>query len=246
MDMMRQSGVDFTTQFKLQFLCIDNDQVRSRVLANKSMDINLIPCILIVYSSGGVEKYEASHAFKWVEEMISRFNPPPPPVVQQAPASRKPIEYEYDEDEDEIEDYESPRRPKKQERKREKKVKRHMKPIQSQEADNSTVTSIDDIPLEDDQVNTMVQHQNRMGQPVRPQARVRRDRGNYEDEDIEFGGPPPETARQPPGGAVKNKIQPTKANDATDVMAKAAAFAKMRDQDNETMRPAGPQIQNRP
>jgi hypothetical protein len=248
MDMMRQSGVDFGTQLKLQFLCIDNNQVRARVMSNESMDISMIPCILIVYPNGGVEKYEAAHAFKWVEEMISRLKPPPPP--QPVPQPRPPVPRQRIEPEEEEDDYEEPP-PRRQKRQtsRKPRSRRRMKPIQQQAPPpqgGSTVTSIDDLPMEEEEVDTMVDHQNRMAQPVRPQARVRRDRGNYEDEDIDFGGPPPTIARRPPGGAVKNKIQPTKANDASDVMAKAAAFAKMRDQDNATMRPAGEQMQNRP
>lgn len=268
MDMMRQSGVDFDAQLKLQFLCIDNNQVRARIMSSESMDISVIPCILVIYANGGVEKYEAAHAFKWVEEMIRRLRPPPPPqpVQPPRPVPRQRIEPEEEEDdEEEEEEYQPPprsrkvtRRPRSRRRMRPIQPQQHQQPQQQphqqpqhpqqpQQGPQTTVTSIEDLPMEDDQdVDTMTDHRNRMAQPIPPQARIRRDRGNYEDDEIEFGGPPPTVSRRPPGGAVKDKIQPTKANDQSDVMAKAAAFAKMRDMDTANMRPAGEQMQNRP
>jgi hypothetical protein len=120
-----------------------------------------------------------------------------------------------------------------------------MKPIRQEPQGGSTVTSIDDLPMEDESTS-IKNHQSRMAAPVRPQARLRRDRGNYEEDDNPFGEPTEMMSRRPPGGAVKDKIQATKANDHSDVMAKSAAFAKMREQDNSNMRPAGERLQNRP
>ena len=254
MNMMRQSGVDFGTKLKLQFLCIDHAKIRSRVMSNESMDINLIPCILIVYPNGGVEKYEAAHAFKWVEEMISRLKPPPPPqpIYQPPPpVPRQRVEPEESEEEEEYEQEPIPPRRKKPTSRRTRsrtRSRRRMKPIQQRPSQGGpAATSINDIPIEDGgNVDTMVEHQNRMGRPVPPQARIRRDRGNYEDEDIDFRGSMPEISRQPPGGAVKDKIQPTRAKNPSDIMAKAALFAQNRDKDTENMRIGGEQMQNRP
>ena len=77
---MEKSNVDFVNQFQLKLLCIDNEVVRKRILNNKQIDIKTVPCILIVYNDGGVEKYEDTKAFEWVEQIIAQFAPPPQPI----------------------------------------------------------------------------------------------------------------------------------------------------------------------
>ena len=39
MNMIHTSGVDFTTKFSLQPLCIDNEEIRARILKNTQLQI---------------------------------------------------------------------------------------------------------------------------------------------------------------------------------------------------------------
>jgi hypothetical protein len=71
----------------IRYLCIDNINVRKRVLKNTQIKITYVPCILLIYTSGVIEKYEGEHAFMWIKEMVEKMNPPqqelPPPPNQQ-------------------------------------------------------------------------------------------------------------------------------------------------------------------
>ena len=114
--------VDLSTVVGLTSVCIDNEQVRKRILKNGKIEVGAVPCVLIVYRSGGVEKYEGSGAFQWIEEAVSQFAPPPPqPQLQPQPQSQpqiflpqepkrvikprqRPVEYE-EEEEEEYEEY---------------------------------------------------------------------------------------------------------------------------------------------
>ena len=83
---MTNSGVNFSP---LQSLCIDNENIRKRILENKQFNITVVPSILSVFSNGNVETYEGLNAFNWVQAIIAKFAPPPqqlpPPPPQQLP-----------------------------------------------------------------------------------------------------------------------------------------------------------------
>ena len=77
MNMMNNSKVDFGD---IKLLCVDNPTVRNRVLSNKKIQVQNVPCILVIYpSDGSVEKYDGSHAVRWVETVIENLSPPLPP-----------------------------------------------------------------------------------------------------------------------------------------------------------------------
>ena len=73
MDVMNSSKVDFLKSTGLQNLCVDNEEVRNRIIQNKQINITSVPCILVIFPDGIIEKYEGLHTFKWVEEIISSF-----------------------------------------------------------------------------------------------------------------------------------------------------------------------------
>jgi hypothetical protein len=85
MSMIQQSGVDFTNQFSLQSLCIDNEEIRKRIVENNQLQITSVPCLLIIFPDGGIEKYDGAHVFEWVERTIKQFAPPPPTQPPQPP-----------------------------------------------------------------------------------------------------------------------------------------------------------------
>ena len=73
MDVMNSSKIDFLKSTGLQNLCVDNEEVRNRIIQNKQINITSVPCILVIFPDGIIEKYEGLHTFKWVEEIISSF-----------------------------------------------------------------------------------------------------------------------------------------------------------------------------
>lgn len=73
MDYIKTSGIDFTNLIRLQPLCVDNEKVRKRIIENSQIGISSVPCILLIYKDGGVEKYEGSSVFNWFEEIIKKF-----------------------------------------------------------------------------------------------------------------------------------------------------------------------------
>jgi len=75
-DTIRDANVDPLN--RLQYLCIDNEKVRKRVLGSKNIQVSVVPCILAIYPDGGVEKFDGGHAHKWVETVIEAHAPPPP------------------------------------------------------------------------------------------------------------------------------------------------------------------------
>lgn len=78
--------IDLGATVGLNTVCIDNQDIRKRLLKNGKIEISVVPCILIVYRSGGVEKYEGDAAFQWIDEAVSKYSPPlPPQALPQAP-----------------------------------------------------------------------------------------------------------------------------------------------------------------
>lgn len=84
---MTNSGVNFSP---LQSLCIDNENIRKRILDNKQFNITVVPSILCVFSNGNVETYEGLNAFNWVQSIIAKFAPPPQQLPPQPPQQLPP------------------------------------------------------------------------------------------------------------------------------------------------------------
>jgi type II secretory pathway pseudopilin PulG len=67
---IQQYSTVFTENFNIKLLCIDNENIRKRILSSKKITISSVPCILIIYNDGGVEKYENDDAFTWVNDIV--------------------------------------------------------------------------------------------------------------------------------------------------------------------------------
>lgn len=67
---IQQYSTVFTENFNIKLLCIDNENIRKRILSSKKIAISSVPCILIIYNDGGVEKYENDDAFTWVNDIV--------------------------------------------------------------------------------------------------------------------------------------------------------------------------------
>lgn len=65
---------DFKNNIKFNSLCVDNENIRKTVLNSKQFDIKNVPCVLVTYNDGHVEKFEGSDAFKWADDVIVKIN----------------------------------------------------------------------------------------------------------------------------------------------------------------------------
>ena len=76
---IQNAPVDLSKSIGLNAICIDNEKIRDRILNCKQVKIQSVPTILVVYPTGGVEKYEGIKAFNWVEHTVKSLIPPSPP-----------------------------------------------------------------------------------------------------------------------------------------------------------------------
>ena len=222
MDMLKQSPVDFTSTVQLNPLCIDNENVRQRILNSQQIDVTSVPCVLIIYKDGGVEKYEGGTAFKWAEEVIRSFSPDPPPIPREPP-----IVYQ--------EQYSQP-----QPSKKSKKMKQSRQPPPPQQMQ---ATSIDDLVSEDEEEEEEEEEESyEDGDEVRedfsnmkPPASIRSGAGNY-DVQGEFG------TLEEPNRSVTRGIKSSTEQGASkgSLMATAMAMQKMRDNDEPARPPGAP------
>lgn len=64
---------EYKNNLKLTDICIDNENIRKNILNSKKIDIKMVPCILIVYNNGAIEKFEGMDAFNWINEIIGNL-----------------------------------------------------------------------------------------------------------------------------------------------------------------------------
>lgn len=76
---------DLLDAVALRQLCIDNKAIRARIEQNKEIQVNHVPCLLVVHPSGTVEKYEGRDAFSWIHDTVTRFAPPQQPIQRPQP-----------------------------------------------------------------------------------------------------------------------------------------------------------------
>jgi len=215
MSELNSAGVDFSRVAGLQTLCIDNAKVKKRIMDDKQIDIKYIPCILVIYPDGGIEKYDGSSAFEWTEQLILKYAPPSQPQPQPQPQQGK---------DDNKEDPHPPskRRP----------IKNNMKKIGDGDeikemGDNPNVTPISDLPMdEDDDISADRYRQKK------PRGRIRINEGNYDEDEELFQGDAPDMRK-----AKKSALKTAKnIQSGGDIMARAKALAKSRELDNSKNR----------
>lgn len=55
-------------------ICIDHDAVRQLVVSDpKRFQIRTVPCILVFFANGGMNKFEGEDAFRWARETIQKM-----------------------------------------------------------------------------------------------------------------------------------------------------------------------------
>jgi hypothetical protein len=80
-EMIQQQQFDFSATAGLNMLCIDNMLIRKKIIKSTKINIDVVPCILLLFADGGVEKYDGPNAFQWAQQLISQHQQPPQPQV---------------------------------------------------------------------------------------------------------------------------------------------------------------------
>ena len=116
LDLMQTSNIDFVTQISLKSVCVDNSKIRERILSSMKLDVKYVPCIMVIYDSGIIEKFDGNNAFDWLNRTIDIIRSQtieviPPPVVQpvqpiQQPSKKKKVVKKEIEIEEEVEEVE--------------------------------------------------------------------------------------------------------------------------------------------
>jgi hypothetical protein len=71
LELIKNSGVDFTSFMKMECLCVDNEKIRKRILSNTKIEVKTVPCVLVVFPSGSIEKYDGEAVFSWANNIIN-------------------------------------------------------------------------------------------------------------------------------------------------------------------------------
>jgi hypothetical protein len=121
-------------------ICIDNEQIRKKLQSSKKINITMVPCILVLYSTGVVEMYEGASAFEYINMQIQQLLPPVQPIQQQRVHYQEPIE--------EIVDHEPPKIA--VTKRKEKPPMRPNPKISHEPIDEEAVTSLLDDDLDDE------------------------------------------------------------------------------------------------
>lgn len=207
MDMIRDNNLSFIFP-----LCIDNQKVREMVL--KSVyKIQNVPCLLVTYASGGVEKYEGQSAFSWTEDLVQKMTPPIPESQHQPQPQNPRLSEEIIEEANELH---PPR------------ARKH--PPHPQQSNKKGVTSVDDLISLDDEEEEAHPRDPLNGLAPRisnPKMNI----GEPIDEDFED----PQKIDEKVKKAVKN------ANGGSSIMARAQEMQKIRDREAEKSRLPIPQ-----
>ncbi len=66
---------DKSTMDYIKLVCIDNAQCRERLLSSKSIQVQTVPCVLLIYENGKIEKFEGNNVTQWILDQISKNLP---------------------------------------------------------------------------------------------------------------------------------------------------------------------------
>ncbi len=87
---LHTAPVNLMSVIGLTLVCVDNEDIRSKIQSATSVEVSSVPTVLMVYNNGGVEKYEGERAFMWVDQTVKQLAPPPPPAPAPPPAPSPP------------------------------------------------------------------------------------------------------------------------------------------------------------
>ena len=177
---------------------VDNKAIRKRVLKDSQLNINIVPCILVVNATGIIEKYEGMKAFEWIEEyldykdqdsntqsnvsFIEPFQPPPqqqPP--QQPPQQPQPVQQQQP--------------PQQQQPVQQQQPPQQQQPVQQQQQQISQPLSEIPVPPSLSNQSSKVLMQNRFTQQHKQDKNAKAGRTAVSNLRFETEGPPPQAIR---------------------------------------------------
>ena len=228
MELMESSNVNFKNIISLQTLCVDNEKVRERIKQNRQFDITSVPCILLIYPDGGIEKYDGINHIQWVNQMITKHSPqppqpPPPPQKTQEQKWLEEKEREKQLIEQEKKKIQMEREKIREENKRKFEERRGLNRDSSNGNRRKLITNIEDLPSEDEDEDENENDRYRQRKPV---GQLRSDSGNYTQGEELFPGQQLNN-RQPIKSTVKTSN--TKSNKNISIMERAKELAKGRE-----------------
>jgi len=249
LDIINTSPVNFS-QLGLSTICADNKEIRKRILSNKDIVLKYVPCILVGYSDGRIDKYDGNNAKNWIFSIIDNYKKKIEQDQTNANASASANKIEQVE-ENIIEEHAQNNQEIIVEKDVVPKEKIKKKPVNKQvtlkdipkDTSNgipkatSTVTSIDD--LEDEEVENKDDNEDEEVKEFnikRPPMPIRTNAGNIEfnafEENNEFGDAT---------DMISKSIKNNNANDKrkNDILNAAQMMQKERDSQFESSRPAG-------
>lgn len=247
-DTIEKSGVDFGAVLKLQSLCIDNEKARKQIEQAADIQLAIVPCILMIFPAGGVEKYDGASAFELIGSIINKYAPPPPPapVLPPPPPRREVVEDDDSEDREEIQRHRS--RPQRHAQRRSRKSeegppqqmahdRRKMRdreirgrPVQPPARMRPTGTSIDDLETDDDLEDLDAVESRHTTVP--PPPRIMHSQDGYVEDSEMFRD---EEDRREIDDAVKNSVKG--GGEKNHLMTAAQEMMKSREQAEQSSRP---------
>ena len=250
MDVMNSSKVDFLKSTGLQNLCVDNEEVRNRIIQNKQINITSVPCILVIFPDGIIEKYEGLHTFKWVEEIISSFKSTRARLSnEQSSNELKHLEHlelqkqlaherhlERDRQDRERREKQE-ERDRERDREREQNREKHETLEQNREKQSEQNRQQNDAPKQHNRKKVVKKQSDNLDtfkSIPKPVARIREDSGNYSQIDDLFQGEEVVDVRR------TDKSNMSRKNDSNDIMNKAKELAKLRESDTAPPPPGHP------
>ena len=251
MTALEASPVNLTATVGLKPVCIDNEEVRERILKANKIDVSSVPCVLIVYRTGGVEKYEGQGAFQWIEETVRKYIPPSPPDLsvqsRSGRSSRPELEPEYEEEYESGEEDYIPPKPRKRRYPPPQKPKptRLRSPRKSSPQVSATALEDLDDPTDDEKEPGHYQEESSHDQEelARPPVAVRTGPGGY-DMTSEFGEPQEQNRNM--SRHTRESTKPV-VGQGNDLMSAAMAMQKEREStDSKAPRSVGDPPNQRP
>ena len=73
-DLIQSYPIQFQNNLNLELICIDNKNIRRKIMKSNNIKIDVVPCLLRIFSNGGVEKYDGLKAFDWLSETLSNLS----------------------------------------------------------------------------------------------------------------------------------------------------------------------------
>lgn len=238
LDIIQSSPVNLEQIVSFQTLCIDNEKVRNRIYQSKQIEISTVPCILVIFPDGGIEKYDGVSVFQWIEEILQKYTPPPPPQpdhqTKPPQKSLQQLQIENQRKQKIINQKKKNLVQSKREQERliqKEKYEKYIKKDIPEEQIEHSHTNIDDLQDEDDYEDDDDRYRHR-----KPIGSIREDSGNYIRDDDLFSGDSPDTRKEKKSDA-KKPVDATEKK-TLDLMAKAKEMEKGRQE--STLPPGHP------